>query len=325
MELLTGCTGYLGRHLARKLADEGKQIRALVRTGTDLKRIPSEVGEVVWGSLDDPAAIARATHDVDTIYHTAARVSSGGNRQRFEDDNVLATESLLEAAEAAGVRRFIHISSAGIYGAETAGTEIHENTPLDPRIEERGAYAWSKAEADRRVRAFGENSRLETIIIRPGLLYGAEAAPFVARLHFPIPRSGGRRLIVGRRTNLLPFTHVDNACEAILNASNHGVSGRAYNIIDGRVTQGEYLEALRNQGIKDVQATYVPPAVFMPVAAACDIASRLLKRTLPLSRYKLTRATENLKYSTDAARSELQWRPTLDIQAGVATFEERTS
>jgi uncharacterized protein YbjT (DUF2867 family) len=66
MELLTGCTGYLGRHLARKLADEGKQIRALVRTGTDLKRIPSEVGEVVWGSLDDPAAIARATHDVDT-------------------------------------------------------------------------------------------------------------------------------------------------------------------------------------------------------------------------------------------------------------------
>jgi hypothetical protein len=63
----------------------------------------------------------------------------------------------------------------------------------------------------------------------------------------------------------------------------------------------------------------------MPVAAACDIASRLLKRTLPLSRYKLTRATENLKYSTDAARSELQWRPTLDIQAGVATFEERIS
>ena len=128
MELLTGSTGFLGRHLARRLAAEGRQIRALVRTGTDLKRIPQEVNEIVWGSLDDPAAIARATHDVDTIYHTAARVSSGGNRQRFEDDNVVATESLLEAAEAAGARRFIHISSAGIYGAETAGTEINEST-----------------------------------------------------------------------------------------------------------------------------------------------------------------------------------------------------
>ena len=119
MELLTGSTGFLGRHLARCLAAEGRKIRALVRAGTDLQRIPPEVGEIVWGSLDDPAAIARATHGIDTIYHTAARVSSGGNRQRFEDDNVIATEALLEAAEAAGVRRFIHVSSAGIYGAET--------------------------------------------------------------------------------------------------------------------------------------------------------------------------------------------------------------
>jgi nucleoside-diphosphate-sugar epimerase len=268
MDLLTGATGFLGRHLARRLAGEGRELRALVRVGTDLRRIPEEIKEIVWGSLDDAAAIARVTHGIDTIYHLAARVSSGGSRDVFERDNVTATESLLEAAEAAAVRRLVHVSSAGIYGSENAGAEITEETPLDPRIEERGAYAWSKAEADRRVRAFGENSHLETIVIRPGLLYGAETTPFVARLHFPVPKAAGRRVIVGRKTNLLPFTHVDNACDAIALASRTGKRGRAYNVIDGLVTQEEYLAALATAGVRHIRPTYIPALLFQPVATS---------------------------------------------------------
>ncbi len=325
MDLLTGATGFLGRHLARRLANEGHELRALVRVGTDLRRIPPEIKEIVWGSLDDAAAIARATHCIDTIYHLAARVSSGGSRDAFERDNVTATESLLEAAEAAGVRRFVHMSSAGIYGSENAGGEITEETPLDPRIEERGSYAWSKAEADRKVRAFGENSRLETIVIRPGLLYGAETTPFVARLHFPIPKVAGRRVIVGRKTNLLPFTHVDNACDAIALASRSGKRGHAYNVVDGLVTQQEYLDALDTAGVRHIRPTYIPALFFAPVAAGCDLASRLLGRTLPLSRYKLQRATESLRYNTEAAHEELGWRPSLDLRNGVATFEDRAA
>ncbi|MFP6664237.1 MAG: NAD-dependent epimerase/dehydratase family protein [Deltaproteobacteria bacterium] len=325
MDLLTGATGFLGRHLTRRLANEGQELRALVRVGTDLRRIPAEIKEIVWGSLDDAAAIARATHGIDTIYHLAARVSSGGSRDAFERDNVVATESLLEAAEAAGVRRLVHISSAGIYGSENAGAEITEETPLDPRIEERGAYAWSKAEADRKVRAFGENSRLETIVIRPGLLYGAETTPFVARLHFPVPKAAGRRVIVGRKNNLLPFTHVDNACDAIALASRTGKRGQAYNVVDGLVTQQEYLDALDSAGVRHIRPIYVSALLFAPVAAACDLASRLLGRSLPLSRYKLQRATESLRYDTKAAHEELGWRPSLDLKHGVASFEERAA
>lgn len=325
MELLTGATGFLGRHLAARLAAEGRQIRALIRVGTDLRRIPAEVSDVVWGNLDDPGALARATHGIDTVYHAAARVSSGGARDAFERDNVSATEALLEAAEAAGVRRFVHVSSAGIYGSENAGGSINEGTPLDPRIEERGAYAWSKAEADRRVRAFGERSRLETIVIRPGLLYGGESTPFVARLHFPIPKAGGRRMIVGRRSNLLPFTHVDNACDAIVLASNHGQSSQAYNVIDGDVTQEEYLATLSGQGVRSVRPVYVPPVVFQPIALGCDLASRALGRTLPLSRYKLQRATESLRYDISAARRDLGWTPRIPLVDGIASFTERAA
>lgn len=317
MELLTGCTGYLGRHLAARLATKGRKMRALVRVGTDLKRIPSEIEETVWGGLDDPAALARATHAIDTVYHVAARVSSGGSRDSFERDNVTATENLLEAAEAAGVKRFVYVSSAGIYGSEASSADIVESTPLDPAIEQRGAYAWSKARADDRVRRFGEASSLEVVIVRPGLLYGAEAKPFLGRLSFPVPRGKGRRIVVGSRDNLLPLTHVDNACDAIILAGERGARGGAYNVIDGDATQGQYLALLADSGVHNVRPVYVPPALFTPLALGCEIATRLTGRSLPLTRYKLRRATESLRYDTRAARDQLGWEPALDLAAGV--------
>ncbi|MDG2303910.1 MAG: NAD-dependent epimerase/dehydratase family protein [Candidatus Binatia bacterium] len=325
MELLTGCTGYLGRHLSARLAAKGRTLRALVRVGTDLKRIPEEIQETVWGGLDDPAALARATHAIDTVFHVAARVSSGGSRDAFERDNVTATENLLEAAEAAGVKRFVYVSSAGIYGSDAASGDIDETTPLDPSIEQRGAYAWSKARADDRVRRFGENSNVEVVIIRPGLLYGSEAKPFLGRLSFPVPRGRGRRIVVGSRNNLLPLTHVDNACDAIVLAGERGARGGTYNVVDGTTSQGDYLALLATSGVAPIRPTYVPSALFTPIAMGCELATRLTGRSLPLTRYKLKRATESLRYDTSAARDQLGWEPILDLTAGVDSMKSPTT
>ena len=320
MDLLTGSTGYLGRHLAARLRERGRTLRALVRVGTDLQRIPEEIEEVVWGGVEDPAALARATHGIHTVFHVAARVSSGGSRDSFERDNVTATEDLLEAAEAAHVQRLVYVSSAGIYGADASADQITENTPLDPAIEKRGAYAWSKATADEKVRAFGRDSNIDVIIIRPGILYGCEAKPFLGRLTFPVPRGRGRRIVVGSPNALLPLTHVDNACDAILLAAERGQRGAAYNVVDGEARQGQYLDLLANNGVAQVRPTYVPPAVFSPLALGCEIVTRLTGRSLPLTRYKLRRATESLRYDTRAAREDLGWTPALDLDSGVATL-----
>ena len=244
MDLLTGSTGFLGHHLAARLARDGRKLRAIVRPGTDLKRIPPEITDVVWGDITEPGTLQKAMAGVDVVFHTAARVSGGGSRDAFRRDNVEAVETLLRAAEAAGVRRFVHVSSAGIFGAGQKGAAIDERTPLDPQIESRGFYAWSKAESDTLVRAFAAQSKLETVVVRPGILYGGDAQPFLARLQFPVPRGKGRRIVVGSRAALLPLTHVDNACDAIALAAERGASGSAYNVIDGPARQGEYLDLL---------------------------------------------------------------------------------
>lgn len=317
MDLLTGATGFLGHHLAARLGRDGRKLRAIVRPGTDLKRIPAEITEVVWGDITEPDTLQRALVGIDVVFHTAARVSGGGSRDAFQRDNVAAVETLLRAAESAGVRRFVHVSSAGIFGAGQKGAAIDERTPLDPQIESRGFYAWSKAESDRLVRAFAAQSRLETVVVRPGLLYGGDAQPFIARLQFPVPRGKGRRVIVGSRAALLPLTHVDNACDAIALAAERGASGSAYNVIDGPARQGEYLDLLSANWVSNVRPTFVPPFLLWPVALGCEVLGRLAKRNLPLSRYRLKRATESLTYDTTAAREALGWTPQIDLASGV--------
>ena len=320
MDLLTGSTGFLGRHLAQRLAADGRRLRALVRAGTDKKRIPAEITEIVWGGLDEPAAIERAVAGIDTVFHLAARVSGGGGRAAFEHDNVTGTRVLLEASARAGVRRFVHVSSAGIFGAGAADTPITESTPLDPEIEKRGDYAWSKAEADRLVRGFSAPG-LDCIVVRPGILYGAEQPPFFARLALPIPGASGRRMIVGSPRALLPLTHVDNAADALVLAAERGRAGESYNVVDGLFEQGDYLELLRGRGAAHFSPVYVSPSWFAPVAVACEVFSSATGRSLPLSRYKLKRATESLRYDTRRAREELGWQPRIGLPEGVAGLE----
>jgi 2-alkyl-3-oxoalkanoate reductase len=318
LDLVTGATGFLGRHLTRRLAADGRGVRALVRPGTDLRRIPAEVTDLVWGDLDDAEALDRATRGVDRVFHTAARVTGRGSRAAFEAANVRGTEALLEAATRNGARRFVHVGSAGIYGADAARGPITETTQIDPQIELRGDYAWSKAESDRRVRAFAErSSTLAVVIVRPGLLYGRGLPPFIARLHFPVPRGRGRRLIVGSPAALLPLTHVENACEALVLAAERGRPGAVYNVVDGDTPQGEYLDLLTREGVVSVRPTYVPSALITPLAWGCEVVSRVSGRRLPLSRYKLKRATESLRYDTRAARDDLGWAPRVDLSSGV--------
>lgn len=317
MDLLTGATGFLGHHLAARLARDGRKLRAIVRPGTDLRRIPREIDEIVWGDIGEAETLAGALAGIDVVFHTAARVSGGGSRDAFARDNVAAVEGLLRAADAAGVRRLVHVSSAGIFGAGQRRTAINENTPLDPAIEQRGFYAWSKAESDRLVRGFAAQSRLETVVVRPGILYGADAPPFIARLQFPVPRGKGRRVVVGSRGALLPLTHVDNACDAIALAAERGRSGAAYNVIDDLARQGEYLDLLVAHGVANVRPTFVPPFLLWPVALGCELVGKVAGRKLPLTRYRLKRATESLSYDTSAAREGLGWTPGVDLHAGV--------
>src|SRR6266852_4464229 len=152
LALVTGATGFLGSHVARVLAEQGAQLRLLVRATSDLRNIEGISADRVEGDLRDPASISKALSGCDVVFHVAADyrlfVRDPGEMYR---SNVEGTRALLEAARKQGVRRVVYTSSVATMGFSSAsknGDAAEEQSPVG--IEDMiGHYKRSKFMAER--------------------------------------------------------------------------------------------------------------------------------------------------------------------------------
>jgi len=142
---ITGGTGFLGGHVLREAAARGYQVRAMTRKA----QLPRPNVEWVGGTLDDYRSIADLVEGSDAILHVAGAVNAPA-LAGFVAANVTGTSSMLTAAEASGVRRFIHVSS------------------LSAREPDLSDYGWSKAASEKLVR----DAPLDWTIVRPPAIYG---------------------------------------------------------------------------------------------------------------------------------------------------------
>ena len=162
MILITGATGYIGRHLVSRLVAQGERPRCLVR---NIKRassiLPAGTLAFVQGDTTSPASLGTAVQGVDTIVHTAFITAdlkqSAGNR--YQETNVQGTANLVEAAKKAGVKRIIVISGLG-------------TKPDKP-----GSYMQGRYLAEKMVKESG----LDWTIVQPSVLFGKDA-PFIKGL-----------------------------------------------------------------------------------------------------------------------------------------------
>jgi len=110
--LITGATGFIGGHLARRLqTQEGAQVRALVRSPQKAAPLVDLGVEIIPGDITDPKAVREATRGADIVYHAAAWADEQGDRDAVWAVNVDGTQNMLDAAIAEGVARFVHLSS----------------------------------------------------------------------------------------------------------------------------------------------------------------------------------------------------------------------
>ncbi|WP_051580748.1 NAD-dependent epimerase/dehydratase family protein [Pseudonocardia acaciae] len=166
MLLITGGTGYLGSALVELLRRRNMQVRAVVRSERRAAALPDGVEPVV-ADLADPASLRRAVSGCDAVFHLAASVGGGLEEQRRL--NVAGTEAVLAAAIQAGVRRFVHTSSAAaIVGADGLVDEASGGSTAmtDP-------YSVTKSEAERLVLA---TRGIEAVVVNPVSIYGPSPA-----------------------------------------------------------------------------------------------------------------------------------------------------
>ena len=169
--LITGGTGFIGSRLALRLALRGDEVRVLGQENTEAEAANNQALkgqgiEVMLTSVTDKQNLPAALKDVDLVFHfAAAQHEANVPDQHFYDVNVEGTRNVLDAALAAGVQRFVHGSTIGIYGSAAAG-EINEATPDKPD----NIYGITKLEGEQLV--FSYQDKLPVTAIRISETYG---------------------------------------------------------------------------------------------------------------------------------------------------------
>ncbi|XYI00663.1 NAD-dependent epimerase/dehydratase family protein [Sorangium sp. So ce1128] len=311
---VTGGSGFIGGHLIEALVRAGHEVSALARSAKSADVVRRYGATPVAADLGTLKAEELA--GAEAAVHCAARAEEWGTRAQFWEANVEGTARALEAARAAGVRRFVHVGTeAALFDGHDL-VDIDETHPYPDR--QRFLYPETKAEAERRALAANEPGGMTTLSIRPRFVWGprdATVLPVVLRM----AREGSFAWLDGGRART-STTHVANLVHALLLALERGQGGRAYFVADdGTRSMREFLSALaRTQGV-ELPGRSFPSAVALPLAAAIEGAWRLLgvRRAPPMTRFAVAMMSRTVTVKTDRARAELGYAPVLGVEEGL--------
>ncbi len=243
--LVTGASGFLGRHVVTEALARGHRVRAMVRpagTADDLPWKTHRDVELVRADLRDPRGLVDMVAGVDAVLHLAA--SKAGDFDTQFRGTVNATENLLTAMAAARVKRLVAISSFSVYDYLALRTHatLDESSPLAPLDASRDAYTQTKLVQEQLVREFADEHNAAVTILRPGVIYG-RANTWTARLGAQVSDNFWIRIGAWAR---LPLIYVDHCAEAVVLAvERDGAIGQTINLVDDAPpTQRRYMKEL---------------------------------------------------------------------------------
>ncbi|HJZ67565.1 MAG TPA: SDR family oxidoreductase [Blastocatellia bacterium] len=251
--LVTGGAGFIGSHIAERLARDGDKVRVLddLSSGKEanLQSFADQI-ELIRGDIRDATLVKRAMKDVEVVFHEAALGSvprSVADPLTTHEVNITGTLNVLLAARDAGVRRVVYASSSSVYG-ETPELPKHEKMaphPLSP-------YALSKLSGEHYAKVFKQVYGFEVVSLRYFNIFGPRQDP-ESQYAAVIPRfitallSETSPVVYGDGLQSRDFTYVENVVNAnLLAAQAEGVEGEAFNVAcGGRYTLLELLAKLK--------------------------------------------------------------------------------
>ena len=308
--LVTGATGFVGGHLARRLIARGDKVRLVVRDASRAEEFARAGAEIVVGDLLDAAIVGHAIAGCDTVCHIAAQMLKPGvPRKQYMRANVEATRNLVEAATAAGVSRFVMASTAGVYGR--LKTPVDETSPLSLS----SAYRESKGMAEDVCRNAHRTAGLPVVIARLSPMIGAGSTSYVG-----LPRSlqkGGSRA-VGTGRNLDHITPIEDIVEGLIGCiDTPSIEGRTYLLAgDTAAPTGEIIGMFVEALGAPQPVGHLPDIPYHLYTVFCEKVYAWFKVDLPGSyRYAFFLANKTLR--TGKAKAELGFAPSGSLREAV--------
>jgi len=245
---VTGATGFLGRYVARVLAEHGARVVGVVRNPDRVPALQAAGVEMRRADLADRAALAAGFRGVDAVVSNAALFSlSNRNWAEHEHANVQGTRNVFAAAADAGVRRVVQVSSVAVYGLTARGHIDEEHAQLDgaTRRLPHNVYPLSKALSEQEAWRLAAAHGIALTAVRPCTIYGAFDPNFV-----PVFRR-----VVTLPVTVMPaflrisFVYAGDVAEGIALALERPAAvGRAYNLTGDRESAWELAAAWRAAG-----------------------------------------------------------------------------
>jgi nucleoside-diphosphate-sugar epimerase len=277
--LVTGASGFLGGVVCDELLERKHEVHALVRREGSQ---PPGTATLV-GDLTDAASLHSAVESAapECVVHLAAEIASQRDPAKIERVNVGGTKTLIDACEAAGVRRIVFSST--VVTGDAKGALLDEQTELPVETE----YGRSKQEGERLL----QESSLEEVIIRPSHVYGPGGwfvEEFVDRLRQP-----GRFAVIGSGENWWDVVRVEDVARACADATERAPAGALYHIVDDQPIQFYDFVALAATALGKGPPRRSPAWLARFVAGTDPVRA----------------VTRSAKSSNARIKSELGWEP----------------
>jgi len=325
--LITGGSGFIGRKIIERLSKtKDLELSCLSRDANKVRGLEAMGVRIYEGDITKPDSLKHAVQAKDVIIHCAALMSNYDmeGRETFYNVNAKGTKNLLETCDAAVLKQFIHISTAGVYGP--TGTEpVNEEAEYGNVL---SSYEWSKKEAENVILKYAATRNIPYTILRPSQVYGS--GMYYGWTQTMRSIKNGRMLIPGDGRARIHLLHINDLVDAVtLVINNHAAINKIYNIT------GPEAVPLRNvfNVIAGILGASAPKKIpYMPVYFASLFLGLLpyymkneqLKLLTP---HRVRFFAGNHVYDISKAKRELNFRPSVGLKDGfreMISWSEKT-
>jgi len=305
--LITGATGFIGKHLTAALS-KTYSVRCLVRKTSDIKELRDLNVDLAYGDLLDKNSLAPTLDGIDLVFHLAGEVYSR-KKEDYYRGNILATQNLLEACKQKGTKRIIFLSSTGVYKPTYTKELLDEESKCEPI----SIYGQTKLDAEGMIKKY----HTPWVIVRAPVIYGPSQKSVLNR--FFLDAINKRKMyIFGSGDNLRSLCFIDNLVQGLVLLANiPNVDGKTYILSDhSPYTYNEMIERISRALQQKLKLVQLPSFLGnISWGINCLIGNVFGLSFVELYAIKKTQFHE--AYDISKAKKEIGYCPSINLEEGM--------
>lgn len=315
--LVTGASGFIGRHLVEKLCQQKHQVRCLVRKNSNVGFLKDNKVELVYGDITIKETLGNIAEGIELVFHLVGignicAVSKEAYNYYYKV-NVLGTKNLLEECRRAGIKKFVYFSSVAAMGLLKDSHEINESMvphPVTP-------YERSKFESEKINLEYCQRYSLPSVIIRPTMVYGQGAIASEILHICKFMRKYRIFPTIGSGDNLMSLVHVYDLVDAAYLAAIQGKPSQVYIITDKSYTLNQLSDIIAKELDIRIFKIRLPVKIAYCAAFVIETFSQAIKIDPFFTRQRVKSVLTDRIFSINKAATELGYTPKINLEKGI--------